>query len=335
MSDALLQLGLFSAKALILVALALIFFAGILILFGRGKEKLKGHLTIKHLNERFSDTRDALLHEILPKKKLKLFLKEQKKSEKTRQEDHEKSPRSNIFMLNFHGDIKASAVSSLREEITAILSVAKPEDEVVVCVESGGGMVNMYGLAAAQLQRLKQKNIPLTVCVDKVAASGGYMMACIADKLLAAPFAIIGSIGVIVQVPNFHRLLKEKHIDFEQLTAGSYKRTLTLFGENTEEGRHKLQQEIEVIHLLFKELIHEHRPALDIDKISTGEYWLGKQALDLKLIDEINISDDYLMERSKHANLYELRYTVRKSFAEKFSAGVSIIKNEILGVNKT
>jgi serine protease SohB len=238
--------------------------------------------------------------------------------------------KKNIFVLNFDGDIKASAVTALREEITAILNVAGKQDEVLVRIESSGGMVHAYGLAAAQLARIRQQDIPLIVTVDKVAASGGYLMACIADKILAAPFAIIGSIGVIVQLPNFHRLLKEKNVDFEQITAGNFKRTLTLFGENTEAGREKCHHEIEEIHGLFKNLIHDNRPGVDIDKVATGEHWLAKQAIEFKLVDELRTSDDYLLEQSKTANLFEVNYHIKKSISEKLFSGVSLLKKEIL-----
>jgi len=235
MMTALIELGLFSAKTFIIVfgilVVLIVFFA----LISRGKDKSKGKLTIKNLNKKYAQTADALLEKSLSKKQFKHYLKEKKTALKLekKQEDEKKK---NIYVLQFNGDIKASAVASLREEITAILTVATPQDEVVVNIESAGGMVHGYGLAAAQLMRVRAKNIPLTVTIDKVAASGGYLMACIANKILCAPFAIVGSIGVIVQLPNFHRLLKEKNIDFEQLTAGEYKRTLTMFGENTEAG---------------------------------------------------------------------------------------------------
>ncbi len=228
-----------------------------------------------------------------------------------------------MFVVNFQGDIKASALEGLREEVTAILSVIKPTDEVVACIESPGGMVHAYGLAAAQLQRIRDKNIPLTVIVDKVAASGGYLMACIANKILAAPFAIIGSIGVVIQMPNFHRLLKEKNIDFEQLTAGNFKRTLTLFGVNTPEGREKLQEEIEEVHHHFKHVIKEHRPELDIDRVATGEHWLGSQALELKLIDGLTTSDSYLFEKSNHANVYEICFQQKKSLLTRLTSATT------------
>lgn len=330
MLDAFLQLFLFSAKAIILVVLILILLAGILALISRGKEKISGKILIKNVNKKYTETTETLLEEILPKKQFKHFIKEQKEAEKLKKQKLEIDPPKNVYILNFHGDIKASAVAGLREEVTAILGIAKPRDEVVVCVESAGGMVHTYGLAAAQLQRFRQQQIPLTVIVDKVAASGGYLMASVANKILAAPFAIIGSIGVIVQIPNFNRLLKDKHIEFEQLTAGNFKRTLTLFGHNTDEGREKMQQEIEEIHQLFKNVIHKHREQVDIEKVSTGEHWLGTQALEMKLVDEITTSDDYLLTQSKSANLYEITYQHKKTLANKLVSGVNMLKHHLI-----
>ena len=202
--------------------------------------------------------------------------------------------------------------------MTAILTVATPQDEVVVKLESGGGMVHTYGLAASQLKRIRDKQIPLMICVDKIAASGGYLMAAVADRILAAPFAIIGSIGVIFQLPNFHRLLQDKHIEFEQITAGDYKRTLTLFGKNTEEGREKLRQELTAIHEQFISVIQEFRKDIHIKEVATGEHWLAKHALDLHLIDALMTSDEYLMKKSKTADIYEINYEVKKSLGEKF-----------------
>jgi serine protease SohB len=328
MKDALFELFLFSAKTMIIVLFALILLAGILILVSYGKEKIKGQIILKNLNKKFSETSENLLQKILSKKEFKKYLKEKNNTEKAQKNIPNKK---NIYVLNFHGDIKASAVTALREEINAILSIATPKDEVVIRLESPGGMVNAYGLAAAQLARLRDKKIPLVAAVDKVAASGGYMMACIADKIITAPFSIIGSIGVVVQLPNFHRYLKDKHIDFEQITAGNYKRTLSLFGENTKEGREKMRQEIEEIHHLFKDLIIDYRKGIDIEKVATGEYWLGKQALALKLVDELKTSDDYLLEQSKQANLYEIRYHMKKSWGEKLSATAQAFKENLMG----
>jgi len=330
MLNALLQLVLFSAKAFIIILFILILLVGVIAIISRSKEKSTGRLTIKNINKKYAAIKETLLHEMLAKKAFKKFLKERKIADKENDIATLQRSKKNVFVIHFTGDLKASAVAALREEITAILNVATLQDEVVVCLESAGGMVHAYGLAAAQLSRIKQRSIPLTVIVDKVAASGGYMMACVANKLIAAPFAIVGSIGVIVQLPNFHRLLKEKNIDFEQLTAGNYKRTLTIFGENTPEGREKLHTEIEEIHVLFKNLIHENRPQLDIEKVATGEHWLAKQAIELKLVDELKTSDDYLLEQSHYANIYEICYHVKKSLGERFFSSVELFQQAMV-----
>lgn len=314
------QLLLFTAKAIIIVILILFLMAGILSLLSRGKKKLYGKMIVKNLNKKYLETTETLLGAILPKKKFKKSVKGIQEMEKRKKG----SPDTNkyVFVLNFHGDMHATAVASLREEITAILAIATPKDEVVVRLDSGGGVVQAYGLATAQLMRLREQKIPLTVIVDKVAASGGYLMACVANKILAAPFAILGSIGVATQLPNFHRLLKEKHIDYEQITAGNFKRTLTVFGPNTTEGREKVHQELEEVHQLFKQSILQYRQHIDIEKVATGECWLGTHALELKLIDGIQTSDDYLLAQSKVANLYEINFHIKKSLSEKLASTI-------------
>ncbi|PCI70760.1 MAG: protease SohB [Gammaproteobacteria bacterium] len=250
-------------------------------------------------------------------------------SEETEQESHR------VFVINFDGDVEASAVENLREEITAIISIADPKDEVVVCLESPGGMVHSYGLAASQLTRIKAANLKLVIVVDQVAASGGYMMACVGDEILAAPFAILGSIGVVAELPNFHRLLKHNKVDYEQHTAGEFKRTITMFSENTEAGRKKFKQELEETHDLFKSFIAENRPSLDIDKVATGEHWYGTQALDLGLIDGITTSDDYIVKASENNQVFEISYQIKKPFSERFSFSVqSTIEKAFLSVWK-
>jgi serine protease SohB len=217
-----------------------------------------------------------------------------------------------VFVVNFAGDLSAGAVAGLRQEVTAILSSRREGDEVVLRIESLGGVVASYGLAASQVVRLKAAGIRVTVCVDRAAASGGYMMACVADRILAAPFAVVGSIGVVAQLPNFHRLLKRYDIDFEQFHAGKYKRTVTLFGENTEADRAKVREQVEEVFELFKEFVGRYRPSLDVDRVATGEYWYGSRAVELGLVDELRTSDDYLLEASREAGLFEVRYMGRK-----------------------
>lgn len=306
------EYGLFLAKfatvALLLVVAASLFTA----LSGRGKDESHG-LIIKNINDKYRHMSLVLNARIMPKKDFKKFVKQQKQAGKAKPPGGGKK----IFVLDFKGNIKASGVSALREEITAILTVATDKDEVVALLESGGGTVHGYGLGASQLRRIRERGIKLTAAVDKVAASGGYMMACVADRIIAAPFAIVGSIGVLAQIPNFHRLLKKMDIDFEQITAGDYKRTLTLFGENTAQDREKFQAELEDTHALFKEFVRDNRAQVDLDRIATGEHWYGKRALELQLVDELMTSDDYLSNAAQDADIYRIKYQRKKPVAER------------------
>ncbi len=306
--------GLFILKFLTFLVLIVAAIAATARLLRR-KEAPSQPLQVKKLNDKYQGMADALQRAMLPKHDLKHYLHRRRKEKQPAPADP--ASRQRVFVLEFKGDLRASALRALREEVTALLTVATPNDEVFVRVESLGGLVMSYGLAASQLVRIKQAGIPLVVAVDQVAASGGYLMACVADRILAAPFAIVGSIGVVAEIPNFHNLLKKHDIDYELHTAGEYKRTLTVFGENTEQGRAKLQQQIEDTHALFKQFLVEHRPQLELARVATGEYWHGSQALELNLVDELITSDDYLLKRSQEADLYALRYPLRRSLAER------------------
>tara|TARA_R110002072_G_scaffold297959_1_gene471294 strand:+ start:6735 stop:7724 length:990 start_codon:yes stop_codon:yes gene_type:complete len=320
----LIEYGMFLAKFLTVVLILLFAIGAIIFIVSRAKGDNE-HLNIKNINDKYETMSFMLNSQVLDKKEFKKYLKKQKQNLK----EKDKAPsdeRKKIFVLDFKGDIKASTVSSLREEITAILTIADKKDEIVVVLESGGGTVHGYGLGASQLRRVRDKGIMLTVAVDKVAASGGYMMACVAEKIIAAPFAIIGSIGVLAQIPNFHKLLKKLDIDFEQITAGDYKRTLTMFGKNTDEDREKFKAELEDTHHLFKEFVKDNREQVDIHKIATGEHWYGKRAIELNLVDELITSDDYLSSAANTADIFEIKYERKKPVTEKLiSFGANIL----------
>lgn len=342
------EYGVFLAKTLTLVLALLFMVAGIINLSTKHKKK-SGRLEITNLSDQFKDVEDELKLHLVSEDEAKILEKDQRKAEKKQHKaevkalkkahknkadkdddtDVESTPKR-LFVIDFTAGIDAKEVSSLREEITAILSVANAQDEVLVRLESGGGVVHGYGLASSQLERLKQANIKLTVAVDKVAASGGYMMACIADHLIAAPFAIVGSIGVVAQIPNFNRLLKKNNVDVEQLTAGEFKRTLTMFGENDNAGRAKFQQELEETHVLFKNFVSTHRPEMDIDKIATGEHWFGTHAHERGLVDALQTSDDYLLQANKTKKIYTIKYVVRKKLAEKLAQAASMAISQSL-----
>ncbi|MDM9653581.1 protease SohB [Pseudomonas wenzhouensis] len=311
----------FLAKTLTLVVAIVVVLVAVAATRGKGR-RAGGQLQVQKLNDFYKDLRERLEHSVLSRDQLKATRKAQAKAAK--QEKKAPSIKPRVFVLDFDGDIKASATDNLRHEVTALLSMAKPEDEVVLRLESGGGMVHSYGLASSQLVRIRDAGIPLTVCVDKVAASGGYMMACIGQKILSAPFAILGSIGVVAQLPNVHRLLKKHEIDFEVLTAGEYKRTLTVFGENTEKGREKFQEDLETTHELFKGFVARYRPQLDINAIATGEVWLGMAAQERLLVDELKTSDQYLAERAAEAELFHLHFAHKKSLQERVGLAASM-----------
>jgi serine protease SohB len=309
--------GLFAAK-LVTVIIGVLFLFGLLLsMVSHARQSDDSRLRVKSLNQKYDDMRVALSAATLPRKTFKKTLKQLKARHKQEEKRMEEDGPKNLYVLTFNGDIQASAVAPLREAITAILTVATPHDEVLVRLESVGGTIHGYGLAASQLRRIRDKGVQLTIAVDKVAASGGYMMACVATRIVAAPFAILGSIGVVAQLPNFNRLLKNLDIDFEQITAGEFKRTLTLFGENTEKGREKFREDIEEAHQLFKAFIAEQRPQVDIERVATGEHWYGKRALELNLVDELRTSDDYLYEASQSAHVYAVSYQYRKSWLER------------------
>lgn len=300
-----------------------------------------GELKITDLSKEYADISKKLQQFHLTEDELKQAEKEEKKAEKAKAnaekakrkkgETAKREHKPTLYVLNFKGDIQASATAALREEITAVLSVANPEtDEVLLRLESPGGVVHGYGLAASQLARLKQAGIKLTVAVDKVAASGGYMMACVADKIVAAPFAIIGSVGVVAQVPNIHRLLKKHDVDVDVMTAGEFKRTVTIFGENTEKGKQKFQQELEETHDLFKQFVAQNRPYLDVEKIATGEHWFGQPALALGLIDEMATSDDVILQAIKEKSVLELQFKQKRSLIQKLGKQVEESSENLL-----
>lgn len=318
------EYGLFLAQAVTLVVAILLVIAGLVAIGSRQRQvSQEGHIEVLKVNDRYRDMRDAMQRVILDDEQHKALEKTEKKErkaeakQKKKQKDEATVDRLRLFVLNFDGDIRASANESLREEISAILPLTRSGDEVLVRLESGGGMVHSYGLASSQLLRIRDAGIQLTVAVDKVAASGGYMMACVADRILAAPFALIGSIGVLAQIPNFHRLLKKANVDFEQLTAGEYKRTLTMFGENTDEGRAKMQEELEETHVLFKEFVGQHREAVDVEQVATGEVWYGQKAVSRGLIDELQTSDAYIQSCLAERDVFEVRFVHRKNWQEK------------------
>ncbi len=331
--------GLFLAKSITVVVAIIVVVITVVVSGPRSRKSTRGHIEVKKVNDEIHAMEHTLIDAVLDHDQKKELVKTEKRKDKDEQkekkkqrkqskadaateEGEERTPRT--YVLDFEGDVQASAVANLRQEITAVLTMAAEQDEVLVRLESPGGMVHGYGLAASQLKRIIDRNICLTVAVDKVAASGGYLMACIANKIIAAPFAILGSIGVVAQIPNFHRLLKKNEIDVDVITAGEYKRTLTVFGENTEKGRQKFTEELENVHSLFKNFVSTNRPVVDISDVSTGEAWYGTDALERKLVDELKTSDNYVSDLCKERDVFHVSYIEDKSKVDKLLERISL-----------
>ena len=331
------QYGLFLAKiATIVVAIAVV---ATLIVNLTQRKRQRGELRITNLSEQYKEMQEDMSAALLDGPQQKLWHKAQKKKHKLEAKTAKANAKKGVqpagdkpkvWVLDFKGSMDAHEVTALREEVTAVLAVIKPQDQVVVRLESPGGVVHGYGLAASQLQRLRDKQVPVTIAVDKVAASGGYMMACVGNRIVSAPFAIIGSIGVVAQIPNFNRFLKNKDIDIELHTAGQYKRTLTLLGENTEEGRQKFREDLNETHLLFKDFVHQMRPQLDIDQVATGEHWYGQQALEKGLVDDIGTSDDLLLGLMDGREVLSVRYLQRKKLMDRFTGSAAETADQLL-----
>ena len=311
------EYGLFLLKV---ITILISFIVVISFIAASKKNSNQEGLDVENLNKKYKGLSDSLNKVVLHKDEWKAKQKNDKAIQKNQKKQKKRKPKA--YVLDFLGDIKASAVPSLREEVTAILDVAKKNDQIILRLDNHGGVVHEHGLAASQLARIRQKKINLVVVVDKVAASGGYLMACVANKIYAAPFAILGSIGVIAQLPNFNRLLDNYGVDFEQVTAGQYKRNVTMFGKNTDEDREKLKDQLEEIHSLFKSSVNEYRPELNLDKVATGEYWYGTRALELGLIDEIKTSDELLLEMSKKYEIFSVKLKIKQPLKKRIISGV-------------
>ena len=311
------EYGLFLLKALTVLA------AIVVVIVVAASASRRAHLEgleVENLNKKYKTLADTLRNAVSSKGERKQAARQRKKESKAEAREPSTKPRS--FIVDFKGDVKATAVSSLRGEVTAILDVADTADEVIVRLENHGGVVHEHGLAASQLARIREREIPLMVCVDKVAASGGYLMACVASKVYAAPFAILGSIGVLAQIPNFNRMLDSHGVDFEQITAGKHKRTVTMFGKNTDEDRAKLKEELEDVHNLFKDAVSRYRPDLDLEKVATGEHWYGPRALEFGLADELKTSDELLTERAAERDLYQVSYKIKQPLQKRVMANI-------------
>lgn len=313
--DFFVDLAAFLIKAGILAAASVFVLGSLIGMIRRARmDPGQDHLRVTYLNEELADHSLSILNAMMPPKAFKKLARRQQ------QELGVKSrTRPKTFILDFFGDLAASSVDALRQQINALLLVLEEKDEVLVRLESSGGKAHAYGFAAAQLGRLKGENRRLVVSIDRVAASGGYMMACVADHIIAAPFALVGSIGVLAMVPNFHRLLQQFNVDYDEFAVGENKKNISLLGANTEEGKQKFIQDMEEFHRDFKGFVAEHRPAVKIDEAADGDVWYGEKARTLGLVDELKTSDDFLLERIKERDLFRVEFVESKPLRKRLS----------------
>jgi serine protease SohB len=328
-----LDIAAFAVKALLIVAStgALV---GVIALVARASRRDGGQdhdIEVRSLNARYDQMRDEFDAEILDKKERRALAKTRKREAKLARDAE--AARKRVYVLGFKGDPMASDVKRLGHEIDAVLTVARPGvDEVVLRLQSPGGTVTGYGLAAAEIARFCARGIKVTASVDQVAASGGYMMACAADRIVAAPFALVGSIGVVAQVPNLHRLLKKNDIDYEELTAGEFKRSVSMLGEITPAGREHVRGKIEDTHAAFKTFVAERRPGADIATIANGDVWLASEGVRLGLVDELSTGDDLLFRLKDEARLFEVATAGRKSLLQQVLGGLGFDGASMLGL---
>lgn len=252
--------------------------------------------------------------------------------------------RKTAVLLSFNGDINATEVIEFGRAVSMIVQMKDLVSEVYIIINSGGGVVNGYGLLASEIERLHYSEIETYALIDQVAASGGYMAACVANHVVAAPFAYIGSIGVVSEMPNFNQILSDNGINIEQHTAGKSKRTVTPLGKITDEDRNEFKKKLERIHRSFINHVSHYRNINDADEnknsiIFSGDYWIAEETVELELglVDEISTSQEFLLDKMKEYNIIEITFQENKTKKSKlsllnslttlFSSANEIIKN--------
>lgn len=249
-------------------------------------------------------------------------VKAQEKSSSRKSGDEKTGEPGKVAVLKFKGDIRASARFAFAKLVDEVVLNAREFKEVVVVVESPGGGVSEYGMLFAELERMRkcEENFQLTVVVDTVAASGGYLMSLPAHKILAAPFAMVGSIGVVSFIPNIRELLEANKIKPRTFTAGDFKRTVTLTDEGDEKSAEQYKQQLALIHEQFKQALKKYRPQVELEKVATGEAWLASTTVEkeLQLVDGLNTSHALLLEMNQSFDLVEYSSKAeRKTFLKR------------------
>lgn len=297
------------------LAVIFIFFYGLWSLLSRkGKAQNEQKIALKSYEKRYYEALTPQVREFVEKKDLTALKKAQKAAQKEK--------GSCLYVIDFDGDMQASNTVQLAETTSCLLPLLRSTDKVLVRVKSSGGLVPHYGYAASQLSRLRSK-ASLTVAIDHIAASGGYLMACVAHEIIAAPFAIVGSIGVVGLVPNVHPLLKNHGIDVHEHTAGEYKRSLSPWAAVTPEKVQRYEHELSMTHELFQEFVQQYRPNLEPEVLQTGEYrYAARSVGDTGLVDKVQSSDDFIAEHLPKYHVIFVTCREEKSVWQRLSGAL-------------
>ncbi|WP_343192796.1 S49 family peptidase [Buchnera aphidicola (Taiwanaphis decaspermi)] len=225
--------------------------------------------------------------------------------------------KSNLYILDYNDKIKKNKIKKLREEISSIILVAKKNDEVLLRLENTSDIVYEYGLVIAQLQRLRKKGIKLIISIDKIVSNGGYIIACVADHISASPFSIIGPINIVVNIPNIDKYTQTSNLNNQLNDCNTFTK-LTLIKNNTKIYVNKIFNKLDIKKYIRNSFIKDMRPSLNLNKIFNQNYWIGENAINEKLIDSINTSDDILFSKKDTHNLLKIKYVYKSNIVEKY-----------------
>ncbi len=239
-------------------------------------------------------------------------------------------PPPRLAVLRFQGlrDLNASGDQRLSEAIDEVLVNRDHFEEAVVIIDSPGGTTHGYGHAYALLERLSASGLKVTACIDRIGASGGYLMALPADRILAGPFAIVGSVGVVAGIPNVKRLLEEKGVSYRLFVAGDKKRVVHFADDDGPEVREYMDEKLAGIHTQFLQAVEKHRgDRVKLDEVRSGDHWSAEESVEkgLGLVDELQTSAEYLLERNREVALVmiERRVDITERFAGYLAARLS------------
>ncbi|MDP3296608.1 MAG: signal peptide peptidase SppA [Thermodesulfovibrionia bacterium] len=182
-----------------------------------------------------------------------------------------------------------------RDVIDELKTYAKDSSikAVVIRIDSPGGAVAPAQEIYKEIVKLKKEK-KVVASMGSVAASGGYYIACPADKIVANPGTLTGSIGVIMEIPNIEGLMKKIGVETKVIKSGKHKDIASMFKSMTEEERKILQSVLDDVHDQFIRAVSEGRNMKyeNIKELADGRIFTGKKAKELGLVDTLGNLDD-------------------------------------------